>query len=418
MNLSNALIMSGISLINVFCRVNGFSPCRRAFQHGQRSFSLLEQHAHRRKVAVIGGGLAGLATVFHLTEKESQIEITIFDKNAAGTGGASSVAGGLLHPLSPRGKLVHCGMEGLEASNRLIDAARKYDGKVQMRDELFRVAMNPKQADDLKATAELYPNFSEWISSSDLGSQGILHHTAEGKIMGALRLHNGCQVLHVPSYLQALWRHFQAKNFWVDWKLVGAENSSAWWQEQLAEFDALVLSCGDGLFSSFFPADHLPIQLVHGQSIEMRVPKRISPFQHGLLSGKYISPLPDESLVLVGASHEFQIDPLTRDDLMVELQTRTHDMAPYVWSEGVLERVTRGTRVQSQRGKHGRLPIIGRVDHDAHPNVWLFTGLSSRGLLYHALYGEMLAEAILADSEGALRKSHSDIFWWRRRGND
>lgn len=47
-----------------------------------------------RKIAVIGGGLAGLATVFHIIDKQPGVHVTVFDKVPVGTGGASSVAGG------------------------------------------------------------------------------------------------------------------------------------------------------------------------------------------------------------------------------------------------------------------------------------------------------------------------------------
>ena len=45
-------------------------------------------------VAIVGGGLAGLATAFHLLQKAPNTNITIFDKAVPGCGGASSVAGG------------------------------------------------------------------------------------------------------------------------------------------------------------------------------------------------------------------------------------------------------------------------------------------------------------------------------------
>lgn len=55
-----------------------------------------------KNVAIIGGGLAGLSTAFHLldiagknrTKFPTGIQITVFDKTLVGEGGASSVAGG------------------------------------------------------------------------------------------------------------------------------------------------------------------------------------------------------------------------------------------------------------------------------------------------------------------------------------
>ena len=57
------------------------------------------------KVAIVGGGLAGLSTAYHLLDSSIEqreerggggggLHITIFDKAEVGEGGASSVAGG------------------------------------------------------------------------------------------------------------------------------------------------------------------------------------------------------------------------------------------------------------------------------------------------------------------------------------
>lgn len=47
--------------------------------------------------------------------------MTVFDPNEAGAAGASSVAAGLLHPLTPRGKLIWKGEEGYKAAKHLIE---------------------------------------------------------------------------------------------------------------------------------------------------------------------------------------------------------------------------------------------------------------------------------------------------------
>ena len=63
-----------------------------------------------RSVAIIGGGLAGLAVTYHLMEltkhldESSPCTVMILDEAEVGEGGASGAMGGLLHPLTPRGK--------------------------------------------------------------------------------------------------------------------------------------------------------------------------------------------------------------------------------------------------------------------------------------------------------------------------
>jgi hypothetical protein len=64
------------------------------------TFTSLNVHSTRR-IAIVGGGLAGLSVAFHLLtqtkERQAhshQFEITIIDKAPPGQGGASAVAGG------------------------------------------------------------------------------------------------------------------------------------------------------------------------------------------------------------------------------------------------------------------------------------------------------------------------------------
>ena len=52
-------------------------------------------------IAIVGGGLAGMSTAYHLLDMASRddavqkgLRITVFDKTKVGEGGASSVAGG------------------------------------------------------------------------------------------------------------------------------------------------------------------------------------------------------------------------------------------------------------------------------------------------------------------------------------
>lgn len=68
----------------------------------------------------LSAGFAGLATAYHLAAFGS--DVTVFDPHDAGTGtSASSVAAGLLHPLTPRGKLIWKGEEGFKAAKHLIE---------------------------------------------------------------------------------------------------------------------------------------------------------------------------------------------------------------------------------------------------------------------------------------------------------
>eukprot|EP00529_Nitzschia_sp_RCC80_P024316 CAMPEP_0113451670 /NCGR_PEP_ID=MMETSP0014_2-20120614/6456_1 /TAXON_ID=2857 /ORGANISM="Nitzschia sp." /LENGTH=450 /DNA_ID=CAMNT_0000343029 /DNA_START=383 /DNA_END=1732 /DNA_ORIENTATION=- /assembly_acc=CAM_ASM_000159 len=401
--------------------------------------SAVGSKTNSRRVAVVGGGLAGLSVAHHLIEKSSrqkdghndpikELDITIFDRCAGpGLGGASAVAGGLLHPLSPHGKLVHLGLEGLASSSRLIDAASKFNSQTILRDKLYRIATDSKQVETLERTARELPDIAKWCEPSTLKSlvtidSGVGHDVPgydEEDVLGALVLQSGCKVIHVPSYLGGLWRSCQSnikggEAKWHHVQEINDSDNSIEWAEQVEDFDCVIFAAGSGLFQSNPIIDEkmLPIQLVRGQSIEMTT--RTSTLNDALLSGKYISPLPGKNRVLVGATHEFKPDALKADDVKQELKDRSYSFASFLWdgcgdeenvkgvsadqpsSTTIVDRITSGYRVQSNRGNHGRQPIIGRIETPYHSNSWIFTGLSSRGLLYHGIYGDMLSEMILS----------------------
>ena len=57
--------------------------------------------------AVVGGGFAGLACSNFIINAFPNCVINLYDlESSPGTNGASSAAGGLMHPFTPKGKLI------------------------------------------------------------------------------------------------------------------------------------------------------------------------------------------------------------------------------------------------------------------------------------------------------------------------
>ena len=364
-------------------------------------------------ITVIGGGLAGLAVTYHLLQQSTATRIRIVDRAGVGQAGASSVAGGLLHPLSPRGKLVHKGLEGIQETNVLLQAAlaNRDHATIVLRDRLYRVALSEKQAETFQKTAKEIPHLCEWVPENDIKAVC----KAKEDVYGGLLLKNGCQVIHVPSYLKGLWKACesvaQENNCHLSWTL---DISNDWCTNRNnEETDIIVYAAGSGLFEahSLLDPSSFPVQLVHGQSLELRYRDSSQRCMEALLCGKYVSPSPDPALVLVGSTHEFKDTLLSPSDVIRELKERTVSVTPDIWQQCDVQNVTQGTRVQSERGKHGRLPIMGKLPGSG--NTWIFTGLSSRGLLYHAMYGKILARAILTGSEDTLTEFDDDTLWWK-----
>ncbi|KAJ6372584.1 hypothetical protein OIU76_026985 [Salix suchowensis] len=62
-----------------------------------------------------------------------------------------------------------------------------------------------------------------------------------------------------------------------------------------------------------------------------------------------------------------------------------------------------GLRAMPPLTAHGSLPLLGCVNNFVGENVagkyWLFGGLGSRGLLYHAWLGNLMAQAVISCNE-------------------
>jgi glycine/D-amino acid oxidase-like deaminating enzyme len=257
----------------------------------------------------------------------------------------------------------------------------------------------------LTQTAENLPELTEWLQPEELPWDD-----SPPDILGGLRLHSGCKVVHMPSYLEGLWEAVRSTGTGSkDWVILeeSSSSSSPAWSSRLSEFDAVVLSAGSGLFHDSIVDQKLPISLIRGQSIEMTL--NTATCNHAMLCGKYVSPLLEKNRILIGATHEFKETPLDPDQVGAELRERSSAFASHLWEDGTVDRMTSGYRVQSNRGQLGRIPIVGKTTVDFHDEAWIYTGLSSRGLLHHGIFGEILASKIInVESE----HDHPSLDWW------
>mmetsp|Transcript_10503 Transcript_10503/g.18978 ORF Transcript_10503/g.18978 Transcript_10503/m.18978 type:complete len:329 (+) Transcript_10503:1-987(+) len=312
--------------------------------------------------------------------------------------------------------------------------------------------MTDKNVIQLEHTAEHYPNLATWMSKEEIQSKfGVTDS------LGGLELGNGCKVINVPLYLKGLYEECQRKakerNGTIKWELMYTDDDdgdddtnkknveSSWrdidsFHQHLAQYDAVILSAGAGLLHDqlITKEDELPVNLVRGQSIEMTLSDSddLGIANEGLMSGKYVLPILANNIdapgnqtnspqrFVIGATHEFKEDALTPNEVLEELKSRSYPLAQHLWDHGTVDRLTSGVRLQSNRGKFGRMPIIGRHNSASSSktptqNSWIFTGLSSRGLIHHGLFGRWLANAVINDNEEMLRDDFAEFDWWRRK---
>lgn len=263
------------------------------------------------RVAVVGGGLAGLGCAYHLLSlsaegmRESPLHcVHVWDPCEPGEGGASAVAAGLLHPYSPKGSQLWKGAPGLEAALELIQEVETHAGiKVCERRGMLRLALDEGQALAQRAQTTTPGSFQRWVSREDAGA------IAGAEVGG----HGG---LHVPeavtvdtrSYLRSLWQLCRSMGgddidvSWVQAKVESVKNLRPQDAEE-ADYDAIIVAAG-AHSTSIQGLAWIPLRPCRGQNLLLG---NIEGLQLPLICGKYIVPAAADggATVISGATFEY-----------------------------------------------------------------------------------------------------------------
>ncbi|HSX37970.1 MAG TPA: FAD-dependent oxidoreductase [Chlamydiales bacterium] len=311
------------------------------------------------KIAVIGAGFAGLGVSWHLCSRFH--EVTLFDAKGIG-GGASGIATGLMHPFIGRRAIRSWkSVEGMRETGKLILIAEQaLNAPVSAPAGIFRPAITLQQQQDFSLRAK-----------EDAEAQWLEH-----PVFGAgLWIPKGI-TLYSRLYLQGLWKACHLKGA----KLVQSAIHSL---NDLEEYDAIVIAAG---FESLRFAPHLPLQVTKGQTLLCRSVEKL-PFS--LVSVGHITPTEDPEICQIGSTYEHNYTDLAPDETAVfGLMRQVAKFYSKAEDFKILE-IRSGARISRPKGYR---PLIEKINH----KTWVFTGLGSRGLLYHAWLGKQLAQEISA----------------------
>ena len=319
-----------------------------------------------RKFAIVGAGFAGLSVCWHLLQT-SNCEVTLFDPLGVG-GGASGVSTGLLHPfpgkLALRSWLAH---EGMEASEQLLQVAEEaLQCPVALRNGVLRIAVEPSQK---RAFAQRAAEDPEAIWKENVQDLVPLAIQAPG-----LWIPRGITVFS-KLYLEGLWAACIRKGAMLDRTKIER-------LEQLEGYDGVIL-CGGSEILHFPECSHLPLERLKGQTLLCKWNKEsVTPM--GLIGLGHITPTEHADLCQVGSTYErgFSDSHPTPEAVQVLLGKVGSFYPPAKEFEVVSQ--SAGVRMNV---KQGYRPLVEQIA----PKAWVFTGLGSRGLLYHAELGKRLA---------------------------
>lgn len=292
-------------------------------------------------IAIVGAGLAGLSVAWHLL-RHKNTSVTLFDQG----GGASVASTGLLHPFPAKNaKRSWRAEEGMQASYALIAEAEKALGR---------------PVADRRGILRLIPD-------------GIQDPDAIEQEKGVFHIPRGLAV-YSQTYLSGLLLAIQAKGAQL-------QHTSIQDLQELDAFDTIILAAGAGMpqFGQW------PLKKTKGQALLCRV-KEAPPM--ALFGGGHISPTEDPTIWQVGSTYERDFTTDGPDEAAaLPLLDKVAQFYPPARDFEVLE-VRAGVRISPQ---YGYRPFMGQVG----PKTWVFTGLGSRGLLYHALLGKELVDSLL-----------------------
>ncbi|XP_061351144.1 uncharacterized protein LOC133296207 [Gastrolobium bilobum] len=434
---SNPMILPYRSTSPILNVVNGVPP----FPSSVRSYCSLTQHPLR--YAVLGAGFAGLSVVWHLLKhspKELNLRIDIYDEVGIG-GGASGISGGLLHPYSPKVKLLWEGAQCWKESIKLLriaeEASVSKDCQIGESAEDMKAFVAHKRgilrpAMDMKNMTKLNDNVKTYLPSCRV--ETLNNEEAQCLLPGVCLPFNTAffmpEGLNIDSqnYLQAL---FQAcKN------LVKESYTLNSGQKQLnllkksvhrlfefeGEYDAVIICLGAKVNMLPEISGRLPLRTCRGVIAHLELADDISGYpEHGpsILSDAWIAVQGPRSLN-VGSTWEWKSmnsSPNVSNDeaskALLQLLPKASAIYPRI-KDWVFTGARAGLRAMPPLTPLGSLPLLGCINDVIGSNntckYWLFGGLGSRGLLYHGWLGNLMAHAVLSSTEEVIP---SELTSWK-----
>lgn len=315
------------------------------------------------KVFIAGCGFAGLSTAWHLLQYPS-VSVTLFDPKGIGEG-ASGVSTGLLHPFPGKLGLKSWQADaGMKATLDLISHLEEVEGlPLADRSGILRLALTKEQEENFRENCDLS---CEWWPK-----ERVLEAIPEAAPAPAMWIPQGT-VVYSKRYLRALWKACEKRG-------------AVYRQEEVSgSYDILVWAVGADILQHA----SLPLQVSRGQTLLCRWPETLP---CALLSNGHLTPTEFPDLCQIGSTYE---DPRSPCDPKRALELKEKAALFYPPARD-FEVVSIGVGFRIARDRAYR-PIVAKTG----PKTWVFAGLGSRGLLYHAWLGKALAEAIAQGYEG------------------
>lgn len=309
-----------------------------------------------KKIAIIGAGFAGLALARYLADFA---DITLYDEKGIG-GGASGIAAGLMHPfVGFKARFNWRGHEAMDASKALFAETGGASST-----PLLRLVTSPHQLETFPQTAADHASV-DFLDDASLLLKDLTPRPA-------LYIKDAFKV-NCSFYLQSLFNLCASKGV----RLIQESIHNP----DLLPADLVILAIGAKA------ASFIPLQLIKGQLLQLEWPASLPPLPFPLIGDAYIVMEPDGKSCWVGATYErtFHDDKPDLSHAKELIMPHVKAFIPALANASILN-CQAGIRAFTKDRRPKAIPIGSKT--------WVFTGLGSKGLLYHALLAKEFASTL------------------------
>lgn len=353
---------------------------------------------------IVGAGLAGLSAAIALIDKG--LDVIVIDKGDIASG-ASGVPLGLINPAAAKqANLSWNAKQCMAATASLLERAASHsDLEFYRKSGVLRPSTDTGTLEAFRTSLKRHPfpnGWAQWLDAdeTDAFHPGLLHAG------GSLWVMEG-YVVDMPVYLNALADLVKSYGAKVQTNCqimaTSYDESDGTWNVTLPDQSELcvnhIITAVGASVMDDINWKWLSAHPIKGQLAVYRSNNAIS-WNHAVAARGYIAHLNGFDWV-IGSTFEHTFNSLEPDEAgMSFLSEKVDSVLPNLRLNSSLQRQWTGVRL----GTPNRLPIIGQ--HPSKPGLWLFVGLGSKGLIYSAFIGQLLAASIV---DGATIPHEIDI---------
>lgn len=345
---------------------------------------------YKVQYCIIGAGIAGLSLADTLRDRGRSVAVV--EKRGIASG-ASGTQGGLVNPAT--------GYRGTKAwkAEACYQAVLKNLEKIQRHSEsrffrqngVLRPALTDKMARVMRKQFDKTPwqeGWCRWLSPEEIKER----HPGINCVGGGLWVPVGMTV-DVAEYLHTLAHYLTSRDVPILTGATPAIQHASHWNIQAGSAgvtaEHLVFATGYETASHSY-WKNLPLHPVKGQVACFEADEELLSFPHSVSSLGYIARSGKPNRFVQGSTYEHHFGHTAPDEYGAEyLRNRLRRTLPQLAEKARLISQWSGVRASTPNKK----PVLGR--HKDIPNLHVFTGLGSKGLLYGKYLAEHYADHLL-----------------------